>query len=583
MAEKLIKKTQLQRAEEALDVSSELDPKFDVGFVPVYHPRLTKAFTDEDWNVIVAELQNGTFEQNLNSDGDLVIESNEILATSLLAADSRVSGSSVSIRPNELYAFETVIDLDGQTEWQEEGDLTTRTDDTAGTLTMDIAGHEISTGDRLSIYWGSELENSRRDCVAGTVAGTSIPFTSDGSTSGSPLPSVSTAITVIRYQQHRIPCLMDTPNYTHLTWEARLGGVSASGDTGNNDIGYIRRDKSTGQWGTPQILLGLPSQTYPGAFTDQDNFRDPQFAYDEINGRLHLFFHTNTSNNAVTMTSDDEGATWSAAAAYSPAIPAGYTTWVHSPAPGIQMHNTDRTIVRPYHPTLTAGSVREIGFEYSTGAGATKTWHQFTGIAVPAGSVGNVEPAIIEQDYEGPNGERRFFILSRSNAVAGKITTTIEIIASPTGTPGTDISIISDGVIDPDLPDQKDNDARGVSTGLFRVSLPWEGSSLNIIGYSFPSRSLEEAIESGVATPTNNQRFDGALRFSLDNGATWSFEIDLTQGDLQDLTTGRFGYSHGYTIDGNDIGVIYETGEANSAEDLNFFRLNKSYIFPRLR
>lgn len=52
------------------------------------------------------------------------------------------------------------------------GNLTTRTDDNTGTLTMD-SGHGITTGARLDIYWDG---GSRRGVTVGTVSGDSVPF-----------------------------------------------------------------------------------------------------------------------------------------------------------------------------------------------------------------------------------------------------------------------------------------------------------------------------------------------------------------------------------------------------------------------
>lgn len=69
------------------------------------------------------------------------------------------------------------------------GVLTIRTSGTAGTLTMDSAGHGITTGARLDIYWAG---GSCRGALVGTVAGTSVPFTA---AVGTALPASSTAIT----------------------------------------------------------------------------------------------------------------------------------------------------------------------------------------------------------------------------------------------------------------------------------------------------------------------------------------------------------------------------------------------------
>ena len=73
------------------------------------------------------------------------------------------------------------------------GELTTRTDNDTGTLTMD-PGHGIGTGNKLDIYWvdpttGAEM--SRVNITVGTVAGDSVPIDAGN---GDNLPLVNTDI-----------------------------------------------------------------------------------------------------------------------------------------------------------------------------------------------------------------------------------------------------------------------------------------------------------------------------------------------------------------------------------------------------
>lgn len=70
------------------------------------------------------------------------------------------------------------------------GTLTTRTSNTAGTLTM-TTGHGITTGQRLDIYWSG---GSCYGATVGTVATNSVPFTG---ASGTVLPAQDTAITAM--------------------------------------------------------------------------------------------------------------------------------------------------------------------------------------------------------------------------------------------------------------------------------------------------------------------------------------------------------------------------------------------------
>jgi len=70
------------------------------------------------------------------------------------------------------------------------GSLTTRTDNTTGTLTM-AAGHGITTGSTIDLYFSG---GSRTSVTAGTVSGNSVPISSG---SGSNLPALNAAVTAM--------------------------------------------------------------------------------------------------------------------------------------------------------------------------------------------------------------------------------------------------------------------------------------------------------------------------------------------------------------------------------------------------
>lgn len=91
------------------------------------------------------------------------------------------------------YTSEVDIDFELGTAWA--GVLTTRTDDNTGTLTMDDAGHDIATGNRLDLYWTIDGVNyCQRGITVGTVSGTSVPFDSGV---GDNLPTAATEITAM--------------------------------------------------------------------------------------------------------------------------------------------------------------------------------------------------------------------------------------------------------------------------------------------------------------------------------------------------------------------------------------------------
>jgi len=72
------------------------------------------------------------------------------------------------------------------------GQLTTRTDNDTGTLTM-VAGHGIATGNRLDLFWTEAgVKGQRRGVVVGTVSVNSVPIDLGA---GDNLPTNLTAIT----------------------------------------------------------------------------------------------------------------------------------------------------------------------------------------------------------------------------------------------------------------------------------------------------------------------------------------------------------------------------------------------------
>jgi len=81
------------------------------------------------------------------------------------------------------------------------GTLSTRTSDTAGTITMDDADHVITDADEVDIYWTDADGNVQRahSATVGTVATTSVPFTG---AEGTVLPAQDTVVQVCVQQAH---------------------------------------------------------------------------------------------------------------------------------------------------------------------------------------------------------------------------------------------------------------------------------------------------------------------------------------------------------------------------------------------
>jgi hypothetical protein len=73
------------------------------------------------------------------------------------------------------------------------GSLTTRTDNTTGSLTLE-ASHGVNTGDKFDLYWGGTSPGKRVGVVAGAVAGNVVPISGGA---GDNLPLAATAVTVM--------------------------------------------------------------------------------------------------------------------------------------------------------------------------------------------------------------------------------------------------------------------------------------------------------------------------------------------------------------------------------------------------
>lgn len=78
------------------------------------------------------------------------------------------------------------------------GNLTTRTDNDTGELTMDV-GHGITTGARISIFWvnADGTVGSRRGVIVGTVSVNAVPFGAVTAGAGDNLPADEYEVTVM--------------------------------------------------------------------------------------------------------------------------------------------------------------------------------------------------------------------------------------------------------------------------------------------------------------------------------------------------------------------------------------------------
>ena len=102
-----------------------------------------------------------------------------------------ISGGGVTIQPLAITRTNSgMIALEDTLTAAKEGDLTTRSDDNTGTLTMDV-GHGLTDGQVIDIYWTGGVQ---RSAVIGTVSVNSVPFDSG---IGDNLPVDETPITAV--------------------------------------------------------------------------------------------------------------------------------------------------------------------------------------------------------------------------------------------------------------------------------------------------------------------------------------------------------------------------------------------------
>ena len=104
-----------------------------------------------------------------------------------------VSGGGISIQPLAVQRTGSgPIGLDQTLAAAQGGSLTTRTNDTSGTITMTSGDHTIATADVVDVYWDGGV---RYNVVVGTVSTTAVPISGG---SGDNLPTEATAVTVVR-------------------------------------------------------------------------------------------------------------------------------------------------------------------------------------------------------------------------------------------------------------------------------------------------------------------------------------------------------------------------------------------------
>jgi len=109
------------------------------------------------------------------------------------------------------------------------GTLSTRTNDTDGTLTLG-SGHGVATGNKIDIFWTDANGNLKcaYGATVGTVAGNSVPFTG---ASGDVLPALDSAITAD--VQTALDCDFDGDKLKMILAKSDRNGNLIFEDSGN--------------------------------------------------------------------------------------------------------------------------------------------------------------------------------------------------------------------------------------------------------------------------------------------------------------------------------------------------------------
>ena len=96
----------------------------------------------------------------------------------------------VNFHESKSHSSDGIIVEDVSVAAAEEGDLTTRTDDNTGVVTLDDSGHGFEVAEKVSVFWSG---GCRRRMPITDVTGNAI--TVDGG-SGDALPTQGTAVTM---------------------------------------------------------------------------------------------------------------------------------------------------------------------------------------------------------------------------------------------------------------------------------------------------------------------------------------------------------------------------------------------------
>jgi sialidase-1 len=347
----------------------------------------------------------------------------------------------------------------------------------------------------------------------------------------------------------RIPGLAVTAGGTVIAvMDARIdGSADLGGGTNNIQVAMARSTDGGTTFSAPRIIAH-PATTHEG-------YGDPSLLVDRATGRVFCFFTYapkvgvgyygsvpgdtsaagTTNTHVMYITSDDEGASWSAPVDLNPSVRnAAWAGMFTSSGHGIQL--ADGRLVQPlvYHDAAGDHAANL----YSDDDGAT--WH-----AGASASTGVNESKAVQR------GTGKVVQNMRSNAGGNRWYAT----ASDTGT--SDVSspygaAWNSGLLDP---------------GCNGDEISYVGPG-QVDAHHHPLLS-GTAVLSNAATANNATRQDITVRISHDDGASWPHEALLRAGNG--------GYSTTAVLPGGAIADLYEIGDTGG---IVFTRFTLPWLAP---
>jgi len=358
---------------------------------------------------------------------------------------------------------------------------------------------------------------------------------------------------------YRIPALAHLGGGVILAaWDARPGSAA---DSPNPNSIIQRRSTDNGEsWGALQVI----AQGQPGA--ERHGYSDPSYVVDRKTGRVFAFFvyskdqgfggsdwgHDDANRqiiSAAVIHSDDQGLSWSA-----PRL----ITDIAKPTNGAQDQNR-------YTPL--AGDVKGMfatsgeGIQLRYGAHAGRLLQPFAGLVRQAGGGMEIQAYSVYSDDHGVTWRRGEFV-----GTAMDENTIVEL---------------SDGRVMLNSRDSANGHARkvaisddgGVSYGPVvrdaQLPDPTNNASLTRL---YPdaakgSAHARKLLFINANNGANDERINGSVRLSCDDGETWP--------GLRTLESGTFAYASATALDHGQIGVLWEAGYVNT---IHFSRFDEAWL-----